>query len=608
MDTKRGDIIKGKFIPTKENVLREKIQLSGYKNLNVQVGRWIQKNTPLSSLMDLKRHFRGKSFTEKLYEFLDSKKDDILTGKFTPSKENIILERKEFENFDEINNRIAKWLKKNTSFSGIRELLRYFKGKPIYQKINEFLDSKRDEILTGKFIPDSKSLNRLRSDLTIIPHSHTIVYNWIKENTPFESLSDLKEHFEGKPLSRQLWEFLDYKKDEILTGRFIPKKESITAERSEFKDYDASYNIVCEWLKENTSFESIAEIREYFYGIPLPDQIRNFLDSKKNEILKGEYFPTKANLREEKVDFGEYSHTNDIINNWLRDNSEFDNITELKELFNPSPYSLRPTNIRDKIKKVLDSRKEEIFSGELFPSVKNFRQINSELGNYKYLNRTVSDWLSVNSNSRFKNLEDLIEHFDPLPSSIGHKGHHGYTANFESEKYRVKNAINQTVRLIDDNDLSTLDSKLKKYFKRWKSFFNFLDKNKIWEFVDLLSGEIITKDDYLREQYAFHHIDGDKQNDDDDNLVFLLPHNHGIITLAQLYYPQLAEFFEELLKNNIFSLKDGEIPLSWRTNWRVIAIEKGIKLPTDKYKSKKVNKSILNLKDYQKDISKWFYA
>jgi len=70
----------------------------------------------------------------------------------------------------------------------------------------------------------------------------------------------------------------------------------------------------------------------------------------------------------------------------------------------------------------------------------------------------------------------------------------------------------------------------------------------------------------------------------------------------------LAEFFEELLKNNIFSLKDGEIPLSWRTNLRVIAIEKGIKLPTDKYKSKKVNKSILYLKDYQKDISKWFYA
>ena len=114
LDSKKDEILKGKFIPTKENVIGERNVFSEYKQLNTQIIRGIKKNTNFKNLTKLRDYFEGKSLTAQLYVYLDSKKEDILKGKFIPSKNNIIAERNDFEEFKEINNRIAYWLKKST--------------------------------------------------------------------------------------------------------------------------------------------------------------------------------------------------------------------------------------------------------------------------------------------------------------------------------------------------------------------------------------------------------------------------------------------------------------------------------------------------------------
>ncbi len=394
------------------------------------------------------------------------------------------------------------------------------------------------------------------------------------------------------------------KKNEILTGEFIPDTKSIVSECAIFEGYKSLCSIVAEWLKENSQFENITDIKIYYKGNSIPEQIREVLDSKKEEILNGEYFPTKDNLKRIKEEFGIYSHTNDVVNKWLEENSRFMTLSELIEYFEPSQCELRPETIRDMIRKYLDLREDEILNGEYFPTTKNLRSVDSDMGNYEYVSKVVSEWINEKSRSRFKNIYDLIEYYKPTPKVLGHLGRHGYTANFESKSYRVRNAIHQTVRLIDNDKLLQLNKK--NIPKLWKSFFNFLKNYKEWKFVDILSGEIITKIDRIKGKIAFHHIDGDKKNDNENNLVFLLHHNHGLITLAQIHFPELANFFKAILIENIKSVKNGEIPLSWKIGWRRIAINRGIKLPSKKYKITKLNKTLIKLSSYTKDLSKWF--
>ncbi|KKN16686.1 hypothetical protein LCGC14_0973490, partial [marine sediment metagenome] len=299
----------------------------------------------------------------------------------------------------------------------------------------------------------------------------------------------------------------------------------------------------------------------------------------------------------------DHSHTNDVVNKWLEEHSKFSNLSELVKNFEPSPYDLHPETIRDKIKKFLDPKEDKIFSGDFYPTTKNIRMIDDEIGNYEYLSRVISDWIGEKSRLKFKNINDLIEHFNPNPNLLGHLGRHGYTANFESIIYRIENAINQTVIITKEDSLQLLNLEILP--KTWNSFFNFLKKNSDWKFVDILTGEIFNKKDIINNNYSFHHIDRNKQNDDNDNLVFLLNHNHKIITLAQLYFPKLACFFEKLLINNIIAIKNGEIPQSWKIGWRTLAVRGGIKLPPKKYRMKIKNKTILKYIRNKKDISYW---
>jgi hypothetical protein len=597
LNSRKNEILKGDFIPTKENVLKSRPDFNDLPNLNSDIWKWFQKHTKFKNLTELKQSL-GRSENDILVDFLNSKKSEILNGTFIPTKENVLREKKSLSRYEYINNAIPRWLKRNTPFSGIKELKYHFKGKPAFTRITEYLDSIKSDILNGKIIPDTKYLREVKPKLEKDPDSHIAVLRWIKENTKFKTLSDLRENFEGIPISTQLWQFLDARKNQILNGDFIPDIATISAENDIFKDYATLSLIVNEWLKQHSNFSTLTEYKEHFFGIPIPTQIENILNVRKKEISIGEFIPTKMNLCEINPTVCEYSHISDVVNRWLEVNSNFSSLSELKEHFNPSRYQLGPLTERDNVWKFLDQRKKKILSGEFFPTMKNIRSEDIKIGNYRYLSKEVAKWLDDRSNGRFPTIESLVEHYDPFPNELGHYGHHGYTPNFENEKFRVLNALHQIVKIIDDNDLITLNSaETFSNVKTWGNLLKFLDKNTDWHLVDLLSGEIIEPENIYNESFAFHHLDKDKQNDDLDNLVFLLPHNHGVITQAQMYFPQLEAFFEDLLRNNLSLLGDGTIPESWETTWRVVAINHGLSLPVDKYKAKLINSSVLDRKD-----------
>ena len=103
-------------------------------------------------------------------------------------------------------------MKKNTPFNGLKELKEHFEGTPQVKKLRRFLNSKKKEILKGEFIPKAKNIIKMISELENYKDLHVIVYKWIRENTPFESLTQLKHNFQIDILAKQLKEFLDTKK------------------------------------------------------------------------------------------------------------------------------------------------------------------------------------------------------------------------------------------------------------------------------------------------------------------------------------------------------------------------------------------------------------
>ncbi len=67
----------------------------------------------------------------------------------------------------------------------------------------------------------------------------------------------------------------------------------------------------------------------------------------------------------------------------------------------------------------------------------------------------------------------------------------------------------------------------------------------------------------IRDRVAFHHIDGEKLNDDFFNLVFSLPANHVIITAAQVNWKELSDFFEDIMISNLYAILEGQFFLNF---------------------------------------------
>ena len=119
----------------------------------------------------------------------------------------------------------------------------------------------------------------------------------------------------------------------------------------------------------------------------------------------------------------------------------------------------------------------------------------------------------------------------------------------------------------------------------------------------MITGEILEMDD----RTAFHHIDGDKLNDEFFNLIFSLQANHAIITAAQHNWKELSEFLEDIMISNLYSILEGQIPESWKVGWREMAVEKEFKLPKSQYiRKKEFKQKFSEIKPEFMDISEWF--
>ena len=241
----------------------------------------------------------------------------------------------------------------------------------------------------------------------------------------------------------------------------------------------------------------------------------------KTDIVKGKFIPTRPNILSIKKELAnlETNRFNNVVNYWLGLNTIFGNITELKEFYFGK-------DIGKRLKEYLDSRREDILSGNFIPTKYNLRKIDDDFANYLKSYRSVSQWLNNNTNGKIISISDLIKNFLSRLSyrDLGFVSE--YTLQFNDEEFRVKKAWFQVVKKSNDSSLIQINQKNSP--KSWTNFFKFLKENNDWKFIDLLTGEIFKLNDWN----AFHHIDGRKSNDDFFNLCFLLPANHAIITAA----------------------------------------------------------------------------
>lgn len=349
-------------------------------------------------------------------------------------------------------------------------------------------------------------------------------------------------------------------------------------------------------INKMIDFLNLSEPNHYYQiGKNLSEELLNLLENKKNEILTGEFIPDTKNIIAIKKEFEILSDLTIIVSNWLRNNTKFKSLKDLKCFFVPS-YKLRY---------LLELRKDEILSGKFFPTIINLRKIDKDFDNIYDPHSIVNNWLTKASKNRFSRMRDLIQYYVPEPSLLGYSEkklrHEGYTLKFESNQYRIIKAFFQTVKILDEKSLihlTPID------IVSWRAFFNYIKEKRNYYFVDLLTGEIFTSVDYSNAKISFHHIDGDKKNDNDDNLCFLRRGNHAMITGAERYNKKLRVFFIKLLKFNINNIKCEKIPLSWQINWRNIALDSNIYIP-DKYYRREVSKSnlIINQKgDKRNDL------
>ena len=462
--------------------------------------------------------------------------------------------------------------------------------------LQEFLDSKKKFINQKLFLP---SIKNILSEVPSLNKYSSLSQNrsrWIQENTLYKNYTDLKEAFEGIPQHKKLRLFLDSKRKEILDGALIPSTDKIRKLKPEFNSYNELHHIIRVWLKNNTPFENIEQLkRKFLPKSNFPELVRKFLESKKNEILNGDFIPNKKSIIVLRPDLSEYENLMSTVLRWLRKNTPYENITDLYR-------DIKGLPIRDQIRNFLDSKKNEILKGEFIPTSKNLRKVKRLFGNYKNSHIVVAEWLK--QNSIFDDLSCLIEYFNPPKSDLGLSGRHGYTPNFEDMSFRIENALSQIVRLSNRKLLEIC--KNPSSIRSMESLFAFLERNSSWSFVDILTGEVLTRIDYDNGFIAFHHIDRDKSNEHLDNLVFLLNTTHGIITMAQRFDEELENFFRKILAENVFLLKKGIIPESWKRGWESIALDRGIEIDTSRFERLRTNETIFDRESKIRRLDKWF--
>jgi len=254
------------------------------------------------------------------------------------------------------------------------------------------------------------------------------------------------------------------------------------------------------------------------------------------------------------------------------------------------------------LKDFLDSKYLEIKSGNYYPTIKNLRketdQIGIDIDSYTNLNKIRYEWFIERIG---KSMTQLIEEFEPTYQQLGVElTSHGYPPKFKSQKFRISNALFQTVMMMGQNNLIIIDPP--KAFSSFQSFFNYLKKYYQWNFVDILTGEVFTLHDYLNGEIGLHHINFKKVDIRPDNLVFLFKDYHNFITSSKQHFIQLFDFFTRILQKNVKSLKQNTIPTSWKVRWRELASQEGIILPIKGYKSTKKRSNIIKISSKYKKL------
>ncbi len=572
---KKGNITKASI--KESSLIGKLIEKSGFNEILVDTPRNLKKMQVLSYVL-----IELFDVNEKM-----TKKEIIESFKINYS----ILER------------LIKFLEENYNYKNSEKFLDAYgtsssernEIKKQKERLHNFLNSKKNLINQKQFLPSNENILSEVPSLKNYPSLSQDRLRWICENTSYKNYTELKEASEGMPMYKKVKNLLDSMKSQIISGKFIPSTDKMRELIPEFNDYDILHHVIRNWLKNNTPYEDISQLKKKFQPESgFPELVRKFLESKKEEILKGDFIPSKKNILFLRPDFVEYDNLMTIVIRWIKNNTQYENITDLC-------IDLKGLPVRDQIRNFLDSKKDEILTGKFIPTSKNLRNFNRSFGDYTNSHIVVAECLKQNSS--FNDLSSLIKHFKPVKSDLGNSGRHGYTPIFDDIDFRLKNALTQVVCVLNQNSIEVCQPVSS--IKSWKSFFVFLERNSSWKFVDVLTGEIITRDDYNNGYIAFHHIDRDKSNDEPNNLVFLLNTTHGILTMAQRFDDELDEFLQNILVNNILSLKKGIIPESWKKGWRRIALENGIKIDPSKYKKPRINERICQ-ESRNRKLDKWF--
>jgi len=212
-------------------------------------------------------------------------------------------------------------------------------------------------------------------------------------------------------------------------------------------------------------------------------------------------------------------------------------------------------------------------------SKKDQADIGIDIDSMTALNTVRAEW--YNKNFR-KTMTQLIYEFDPSYDQLGYDiQSYGYPAQFNSPKLQVMNAEFQIFILINQTGLGRFNPTKK--FSSLESLLKYLNRNEQWKFVDILTGEVFTLQDFYKQNIILHHINFRKEDLSPDNLVYIFRDTQGFINASERYDKELLDFFTNLLRDNINSLKNNMIPRSWTVDWRILASENGIRLPSNRY-------------------------
>lgn len=567
--------------------------------LNINNEQFFMTQSENNKVYFVRKQERNITYQD-LVDFLNNKLPLIRAGKYFPTTENL---KRDLPNCIEFGRHlidyVSKWMSSidDLPFSNITEMLIYFEIKDpinLQEKLNRFLDSMLNEIKNLSYIP---TLNRVIQDSKLQNLTSDHITSWFrsryKDNKVIhESLTELKiaaNIIESIPV----YEFLEKKKPQIEKFKFIPTTENIIQERPDFKDFKNLSALVYTWLEKN-NLPTISRLKELTNQESYRRKLNNLLNPLKQDIEKFVFSPTVENITDITDEFDGFDDLPTYISRWLNENNIAINLTEYL-------HNLGIMSDSRCLKDFLDSKLPEIVSGDYYPTIKNLRKdqahICTDINSMSNLNAVRAEWFNKKLG---KSMTQLIDEFDPTYDQLGYDlQKYGYPSQFKSQKLRVMNAEIQVIILINQTELIRFNPPKK--FNSLESLLKHLRKNKQWKFVDILTGEIFTLQDLYNGDIILHHINFRKGDLRPDNLVYVFRDTHGFINASERYYEALLNFLSNLLRENITSIKENTIPRSWKVDWRIIAIEKGIRLPPNRYIKTQERATIINhFKMYKK--------